>query len=278
MGAADVVPGVSGGTIAYLTGIYETLLHAIKSFDGRLLSLLLQKEWKLALQRINWTFLFPLLSGILLSIFSLAKLIIFFLIQYPDLLWGFFFGLILSSTGIMARKLTILSLPLFLAGGLIAWLCSSMQANEAAHDFLQIFVAGFIALCAMILPGISGSFILVLMGQYSHVLQAVVSLDIATLCVFAAGGICGLLSFSHALSACFKHFPNMTNAAMIGIMAGCLRLVWPWKNAGAPYFPSSFGMAESMVCALAAIGFLLPAALSFVSMKTEHATAERFYE
>ncbi len=259
MGAADVVPGVSGGTIAYMSGIYETLLDSIRSFDAVFLRLILQRRWKAALQHVRWSFLLPLACGVLLSIFSLARLILWLLGEWPDILWGFFSGLILASIALMARKLPPRLLPMLflLAGAAAAWHVAGMGSLQAGHGPANIFAAGFIALCAMILPGISGSFMLVLMGQYACILQAVTELRLSVLLVFACGGACGLLLFSRLLSRCFSRFPRHTHAVMIGIMAGCLRLAWPWQADGLPVLPHNAGARELAAVLACAAGMAL---------------------
>ncbi len=259
MGAADVVPGVSGGTIAYMSGIYETLLDSIRAFDAGFIRLLLDRRWKEALQHVRWGFLLPLACGVLISIFSLARVILWLLAGWPDILWGFFSGLILASIAAMARKLPLRASPMLflLAGAATAWSIAGMGSLQAAHGPAHIFAAGFIALCAMILPGISGSFMLVLMGQYAYILQAVIGLRLPVLIVFACGGACGLLLFSRLLSQCFSRFPHHTHAAMIGIMAGCLRLAWPWQAGGLPMLPQHAGARELAVLLACAGGMLL---------------------
>ena len=259
MGAADVVPGVSGGTIAYMSGIYEILLGSIRSFDAGFLRLILHGRWKEAMRHVDLPFLLPLACGVLVSIFSLARVILWLLGEWPDILWGFFSGLIIASIALMAGKLPLRPLPMLflLAGATAAWQVAGMESLQAGHGPTHIFAAGFIALCAMILPGISGSFMLVLMGQYACILQAVTGLRLHVLLVFACGGACGLLLFSRVLSRCFSRFPHQTHAAMIGIMAGCLRLAWPWQSGGAPMLPQHAGPRELAVVSACACGMAL---------------------
>lgn len=243
MGAADVVPGVSGGTVAFITGIYETLIDSIKSINPVALSVLYKQGVKACWQHINGTFLLALMLGIFTSILSLARLISYLLDHQPLLLWSFFFGLIAASSIHMARQIKHwrpLTLVALLAGGLVAWAITEIKPSELTPSLLMYFMAGAIAICAMILPGISGSFILVLMGMYQHVLTAIKSFDWLVLFTFAAGCGIGLLSFSHLLSWLFKRFHDVTLALLTGFLIGSLNLVWPWKQT-LTYYQNSKG-------------------------------------
>ncbi|WP_374324348.1 DUF368 domain-containing protein [Aquipseudomonas alcaligenes] len=232
MGAADVVPGVSGGTVAFISGIYDELLRSIASVPEAALQLLrgrVVKAWQMA----NATFLLVLLAGILTSVFSLARLITWLLDTHPIPVWSFFFGLILVSSYLVAREIgrwnwtRALS---FVLGVAFAWWITVASPVEWGHDPLSLFLAGAIAICAMILPGISGSFLLVLMGLYGVVLGAVKNFDVAVLAVFAAGCLVGLLSFARLLSWLLAHFRDLTLAFLTGLMLGSLNKVWPWKQ------------------------------------------------
>ena len=260
MGAADVVPGVSGGTIAFITGIYDQLLNGIKSFNATFFRLFFTGRWKEACAGIPWGFLLPLLLGIGTSIFSLARLTLYLLHAWPQALWAFFFGLIISSILLMmqGRRMPASSLVLLAAGAVAAWFVTGAEAMTASHELPRIFIAGFIALCAMILPGISGSFMLVVMGQYAYILSAVVHLDMAVLLTFIAGGLCGLMSFSRVLSACFRRYPSQTNAVLIGFMAGSLRTVWPWHDGTMPAMPPAMDGMVLLAAVTCIIGIALP--------------------
>lgn len=233
MGAADVVPGVSGGTIAFITGIYETLINSLKSINPTLLKVLKEEGIAKAWQQINGTFLVVLFTGIAVSIMSLAKLLSYLLVEYPELLWAFFFGLIVASAIFVGRQIerwkprAIMAL---VAGIIIAYLITIAAPAEAPTDLWMVFLAGCVAICAMILPGISGSFILLLMGMYGHILGAVKDLQIGVMSVFAAGCLTGLLTFSHVLSWMFSHYRNTTLALLTGFMIGSLNKVWPWQQ------------------------------------------------
>ena len=232
MGAADVVPGVSGGTIAFIVGIYDELINSIKSINlhaGRLLCKgRLREFWK----TINGNFLFFLLLGIGISGFSLAKLITYLLETEPVLVWSFFFGLVLASTWFVSKDIkewNWKTVSGFLVGAVVAFYITVATPTETPTHLLFIFCCGVIAICAMILPGISGSFILVLLGKYFYIMEAVKTLDLVVLGVFAVGCFLGITSFSHVLSYALRRFRNVTLAVLSGFMLGSLNKVWPWK-------------------------------------------------
>lgn len=232
MGAADVVPGVSGGTVAFITGIYDELLGALSRIPEAVL-LLLKGQIKNAWQLANANFLLILFAGILFSVFSLARLITWLLETQPIALWSFFFGLILVSCYLVGRDIQRWNLSRWLAfavGAGFAWWITVASPIAWGHDPLSLFVAGAIAICAMILPGISGSFILVLMGLYPTILLAVKQLQFSVLLVFAGGCLFGLLVFARILQAALQRFRDLTLALLTGIMFGSLNKVWPWKQ------------------------------------------------
>ena len=233
MGAADIVPGVSGGTMAFITGIYDTLLGSLRSFDldflGRLLRLDIGGAW----QHVNGGFLLALLLGIGTSIFSLARLISWILANHPVPLWAFFFGLILASAVVLLRQIEGWNPPralCLLAGATTAGMIAFSPAASMDFGLAGVFLSGFLAICAMILPGISGSFILVLLGMYGTVLVAVKSLDLVFLLVFIAGAAAGLLCFSRLLYWLLNRFHHATMAVLTGFLFGSLVIVWPWKH------------------------------------------------
>ncbi|PCJ33946.1 MAG: DUF368 domain-containing protein [Moraxellaceae bacterium] len=233
MGAADVVPGVSGGTIAFLTGIYEELLSSIKSVGPGSIKILFSQGPKACWASINGNFLLVLLLGIGTSIVSLARVITHLLTTYPTLLWSFFFGLILVSSLYMVRQIkgwgpqNVASL---LIGAVIAYTITILSPSEIEATPITIFLAGSVAICAMILPGISGSFILLLLGMYSHIMGAIKAFDMDILAVFAVGCITGLLLFSRFLSWLLARYHEVTMALLTGFMLGSLNKVWPWKQ------------------------------------------------
>ena len=216
MGAADVVPGVSGGTIAFIVGIYDELIDSIKSINRESLKMFFTGRWKTFWRMINGNFLFFLLLGIGISIFSLAKLITWLLVAYPILVWAFFFGLVLASTWFVGNVTG------FVLGAAIAYYITVATPAETPSNLLFIFLCGAIAICAMILPGISGSFILVLLGKYFFVMEAVKTLNMKIIIVFAAGAFLGITSFSRVLSYALKRFRNITLSVLTGFMLGSL--------------------------------------------------------
>lgn len=233
MGAADVVPGVSGGTIAFITGILDPLLDGIRKINPSLYGIVKKQGLSAAFLHINGWFLLSVFAGILTSIFSLAKLISWLLTDHPIPLWSFFFGLILFSVIHMLKQIQTFStvrVVLFMLGVVFAYVITILSPIELEATYLSFFIAGCIAICAMILPGISGSFILLLLGLYPAVLAAVKGFEIAMLVCFAAGCVIGLLSFSHVLSALLRHFHDATVLFLTGLMLGTLGKVWPWKE------------------------------------------------
>ncbi|CAL2082060.1 DUF368 domain-containing protein [Tenacibaculum sp. 190524A05c] len=276
MGAADVVPGVSGGTIAFISGIYEELLSSISNINLSLLKTLKNEGFKEAWKQLNGNFLLSLFLGILVSFLSLAKVISWLLETHPILLWSFFFGLVLASIIYVAKQIekwNVVSVLLLIATTIIAYVITTLPplvSEDSSMPF--IFLAGAIAICAMILPGISGSFILVLLGAYKPVLNALTNKDIPIIVVFMLGAITGLLSFSRVLKWLFANFKNFTLAALTGFIIGSLNKIWPWKKVltyrtnshgeKVPFneesiLPSSFDGDPQLMYAilLAAIGF-----------------------
>ena len=234
MGAADVVPGVSGGTIAFISGIYEELLQSISNIKLGLLKTLKNEGFKAAWTELNGNFLLSLFIGIIVSFLSLAKVISWLLETHPILLWSFFFGLVLASIIYVAKQIekwNVISILLLIATTAIAYVITTLPplvSEDSSMPF--IFLAGAIAICAMILPGISGSFILVLLGAYKPVLNALTNKDIPVIVVFMLGEITGLLSFSRVLKWLFANYKNFTLAALTGFIIGSLNKIWPWKR------------------------------------------------
>nr|WP_024308886.1 DUF368 domain-containing protein [Pseudomonas sp. P818] len=232
MGAADVVPGVSGGTIAFISGIYDELLRSIAGIPEALL-LLLRGRIKDAWQMANATFLLVLFSGIVTSILTLARVITYLLHHHPIPVWSFFFGLILVSTYLVGREIGRWNWSRavsFVLGLAFAYWITVAAPMQWGSDLPTLFLAGAIAICAMILPGISGSFILLLLGLYSVVLGAVKDLNLLVLAVFASGCVVGLLSFARLLSWLLSRWRDLSLAFLSGLMLGSLNKVWPWKE------------------------------------------------
>lgn len=233
MGAADVIPGVSGGTIAFISGIYEELINSIKSINLTSLKLLFTGRLAGFWKSINGNFLLGVFTGILISVFTLASLLKYLLENQPVLVWSFFFGLILASAVLVLkviRKKSIGAVITFLVGGVVAFLITVITPTQANTALWFVFLSGAIAICAMILPGISGSFILVLLGMYKYILESVTGMHLDVLFIFTAGAVIGLIAFSNVLSWLFRRYHDLTVALLAGFMIGSLNKVWPWKK------------------------------------------------
>jgi len=234
MGAADVVPGVSGGTIAFISGIYEELLESINAVNLKALKILRKEGFKKMWESINGNFLLSLVLGIGISIISLAKLIRWLLENKPILVWSFFFGLVLASVIYVGRQIkswNFLTVFALIIGGIVAYYITILppMANGTSSS-LFMFFAGSLAICAMILPGISGSFILLLLGAYKPALDAIHDKDFKTIFILIAGAIVGLLTFSRLLKWMFDKYHNITLAVLTGFIIGSLNKIWPWKR------------------------------------------------
>jgi len=233
IGSVDVVPGVSGGTIAFILEIYEELVNSIKSFDLKFARLVISGEIKEAAVHINLKFLLPLVSGIGLGIITFANMTLFLLKYYPIYIWSFFFGLIVASVVIFFLKMRPLTVSRFLsliAGGLFIWLIIGLSPSSTPDTWWFLFLSGAIASCAMILPGTSGAFMLVLLGKYQFILEALIAKDILTIITFSAGVFTGLLASAKLLSKLLKKYYFTMTAFMVGVIAGSLRKIWPWKE------------------------------------------------
>ncbi len=234
MGSADVVPGVSGGTVAFILGIYEELIGSIRMV-GRpdFWRALLRGEWRVALRLVNFFFLLALGTGILSAIFLLAPGIEWMLINQPIIIWSFFFGLVLASIVIVATRIRIWSPSRFVAlllGAAAAFWLVGLVPVQTPETWWFLMLSGAIAICAMILPGISGSFIMVLLGKYHFFINAINERDFASLAFAAIGAAIGLVSFAQVLSWLFRRFHDITVATLTGFMIGSLREIWPWKE------------------------------------------------
>ena len=241
MGMADVVPGVSGGTIAFISGIYEELIESIKSVDATALRLLGTLRLKEFWRHINGRFLLPVLLGIAIAIFSLARLMTYLLTNHPIAIWSFFFGLIVASALLVAKQIgrwRVQTVAACLIGAAAAWWITVATPAETPDDWWFVMLSGAIAICAMILPGISGAFILLLLGKYQYIMHAVGKFDIPVIAVFVIGAAAGIISFSHLLSWLLKHWHDVTVAVLMGFMVGSLNKVWPWKEVVETYTDS----------------------------------------
>ena len=233
MGASDVVPGVSGGTIAFIFGIYEELINAIRSFDLKCLKLLLSLKIQLFLERISWQFLLAVGLGILTAIFSLSRILGWLLQNRPVFIWAFFLGLILASIVSVGRRVETWrpSTWASLTGGITgAYFLAGLVPVCTPNAPWFLFLCGAIAICAMILPGISGSYILVLFGKYQYVLEAVNHQNFFVLALVAAGAGAGIIMFSRLLGWLLKNYHDLMVAMLTGLILGSLRKVWPWKE------------------------------------------------
>lgn len=247
MGMADVVPGVSGGTIAFISGIYEEFVNSLNSINAEAFKLLFKFRIKDFWKHINGSFLLSLATGIAISIVSLSKMIIYLLDNEPVLLWSFFFGLIISSILFIGKQISVWNARVVVAlilGVIVSYYITIAEPASSPDSNIYVFFSGFIAIIAMILPGISGAFILLLMGSYPTIIGAISNLSegvtsanteliiqsSSMLGIFAVGAVLGLLTFSRILAWMFKNYHNTTLAVLTGFMIGSLNKVWPWKE------------------------------------------------
>lgn len=282
MGAADVVPGVSGGTIAFIVGIYEELVNSIKGADKALL-LLCKGRVKDFWRGINGSFLLALIAGIAISFLSFAKLITWALDTHPIPVWAFFFGLVLASTLFVVKQVNAWTWSRYLSfviGAVIAYYITIATPAETPNDLWFIFLSGAIAICAMILPGISGSFILLLLGKYKYMMQALTDFNIPVVLVFILGAGIGIVMFSKFLSYLLKNHGDITIASLAGFMLGSLNKVWPWKekvfdidiaDASASFVERNTFSTEYLGWAIfaAVVGFFLVYILEKISAKKD---------
>lgn len=249
MGMADVVPGVSGGTIAFISGIYEELIDSIRSVDATALRLLARLRLGELWRHVNGRFLLPVLTGIAIAVFSLARLMTYLLEHHPIEIWSFFFGLIVASALLVSKQIgrwdwrTAAALAV---GAAAAWWITVATPTETPNDWWFVMLSGAVAICAMILPGISGAFILLLLGKYQYIMQAVGDLNIPVIVIFVVGAAAGIISFSHLLSWLLKRWHDVTVAVLMGFMVGSLNKVWPWKETAETYL-DSHGVAQPLV-------------------------------
>lgn len=252
MGASDIVPGVSGGTMALILGIYEELIDSIRMIgQPEFFRAALKFRIKEALSLLNWEFMLAVTLGIGLAILTLSHFLEQLLVNQPVYLWSFFFGLVLASVLAVSKRVKRWTPPLagiLIAGAAVSFVIVGLVPARTPETWWFLFLSGAFAICAMILPGISGAFILVLLGKYEFVLNAVNDRDIFTLALVAAGALVGLVTFAQILSWLFKKYHDGTVALLIGLMMGSLRKVWPWKkdeawltHADGSYVLDSFG-------------------------------------
>jgi putative membrane protein len=233
MGAAEVVPGVSGGSVAFITGIYDELLHALRAIDREALQLLKRRRFADFWRKINGSFLVAVFSGVATSLLTLARLMVYLLKQHPILVWSFFFGLIIISAPLMLREIKHWSLLLvitFFLGAGLAYLVTILSPTQTPDGIWFIFVAGALAVTSLILPGISGVFILLLIEKYQYMINALINLNIPVVLVYMAGCTVGLLGFSRFLVWVLDNYRSTTVALLAGMMLGSLNKVWPWRQ------------------------------------------------
>lgn len=231
MGIADMVPGISGGTMALITGIYPRLIAALAACNGKNLLRLLTGRWRQAWQSVDGNFLVLLLTGVLTAIVAMSHLVGWLFTNLPILLWGFFLGLLLLALVFMVRQVTWSGRALVIAAISATLALATVFGGSVAitPTLPWLFLGGLVAITAMILPGISGSLILLMLGLYSPAVEAVRTLDMITLSVFAAGCISGILIFSRFLHWLLQHFENLALAGMTGVVAGAMLRLWPWQ-------------------------------------------------
>jgi putative membrane protein len=241
MGVANVIPGVSGGTMALILGIYEELINAIRSFNLHFLRLVALLKIREAISSVSWPFLLPVGVGVLLAIVSLAKVLSWLLESYPVIVWSFFFGLVLSSVLTVSRVIKRWGIPTFGAaalGAVGAYFLFGLMPGTTPDAPWFIFLSGFLAICAMILPGVSGAYVLVLLGKYHYILEAVNDKDLGILLILIAGALVGLLSFVRLIGWLLRSYYDLTMAILVGLMIGSLRKIWPWKEAVSTFIDS----------------------------------------
>ncbi|NOK59391.1 MAG: DUF368 domain-containing protein [Chloroflexi bacterium AL-W] len=232
MGAADIVPGVSGGTMAFIMGIYEELINAIKSFNIKFAQLLFQGRIKAVFDHIPWQFLMVLFTGVGIAIITLANGIEWMLNNERELLFSFFFGLIVASIIAVGAKIrwSVITGIMLLVGAVVAFIIVNLIPQDMPNDPITLFFSGMIAIMAMILPGISGSFLLLILGQYDFVLESVASFNLLAIIPVGLGAIVGIMGFSRVLSWLLRNYEQATVATLVGFMIGSLWEIWPWKE------------------------------------------------
>lgn len=243
VGVANIIPGVSGGTIVLITGIFERLINAIKSFGLGALRLLIKGNFKEFAKKTDLYFLISLFTGVIIAIVALARVFDFLFINYPIYLWSYFFGLVLASVYFVGKtidKWSISVIILFVIGTVIAVVLSVINPVAENSNFFYLIICGVVAVCSMILPGLSGSFVLILLGNYQLVaIEAINNRDLEILLPVMVGAVGGLIAFSHILSWVFKKYKDQTIAILTGFILGSLNVLWPWKNA--VYLNDEFG-------------------------------------
>jgi putative membrane protein len=292
MGSADVVPGVSGGTMAFILGIYEELVNSIRDMvNPAAVKLIVRFKFKEALAVLPWKFLLAVGIGILLAIFSLARFLEWMLENHPALLWSFFFGLVIASIFTVSKRVKqwgVTTIVSTVIGAIVAYIIVGLVPAKTPDTPWFLFLSGTLAICAMILPGISGAFILVLLGKYEYVLSAVNDRDILTLFIVAAGAAVGIVTFAQILGWFFKRYHDVTVAVLMGLMIGSLRKIWPWKETvefiehhgeqipvrQINILPSAWTGEVTFALGLAIVGFIIVFVLDYVASRKEEEFSE----
>lgn len=287
MGIANVIPGVSGGTIALITEIYENLINSLKSFDLKAFKLLITFKFKEFIEYTNFYFLAAIFGGSIVSVFSIASLFKYLFENFPIFIWAFFFGLILSSVYFVGKRITqwnFWNIFIFVLGASVALSFSFLSPSSENDNLFYVFICGIIGVSGMMLPGLSGSFILILMGNYELLMvTAVTELDIVLLSLFFLGSVFGLISFSRILSWVFKYYKDATLALLTGFILGSLNIIWPWKEdkdtilvngkekvlSYEKYFPTEFDATTITAFILLLLGILLVFWIEKFSLKNK---------
>lgn len=275
MGAADLVPGVSGGTIAFIAGIYEELIYSIKYVSGEAIRMVFKKGIVPAIKSIPYTFLVPLFAGLFSAVLFLSEGLSYLLEAHPTYLWSFFFGLIVASAWIVRKRIVTWNVKdvvvLLVACAISFYVVGAVPVATAATPF-AFFLTGAVAIMAMILPGISGSFILVILGKYDQILSAVVEREFMILVFVGIGAVVGLAIFSRVVSWLFAHYHDVVVATLTGLMIGSLRKIWPWKMGidGANVLPDQLSLEVMLSLALAILGFYVVYRLDMLHITDEH--------
>jgi len=289
MGLADIVPGVSGGTVAFITGIYDKLIESISSVNSTFIKLTFSFQIRKALEHINYKFLAPLLFGIAVAIISMSRVMHFLMNNYAVQTWALFFGLVLASIIYIGKQIDHLIEPKniisVILGIVVGVSVVSLIPVETPSTPLYLFFSGSIAICAMILPGISGSFLLLILGKYAFITGALkspfVGDNLASIAIFSIGCLVGILSFSKLLNYLLKHYRNTMMACLTGFMIGSLKKIWPWKEVleskvirGKTYvldeaniIPNQLNLEVVIAISLIIIGFILVFAIERLSQK-----------
>ena len=268
IGSANVVPGVSGGTIAFILGLYEELIDAINAANLDFFRRLFTFRLREAFDEFPWRFLLALGLGIVIAIFTMAERLMWAIDHHPELVWAFFFGLVLASAAVICKRDVRWSPVTLLIGGLAAmatFVLMGLMPQQTPDAAWFLLLSGAIVICAMILPGLSGTFLLVLLGKYQYMLEAIVRLDVLTLLIFAIGATGGLIVFARAVRWLFLYRKDKTVAGLVGLMLGSLRGIWPWKEQGSIVMPTAFTLEVALALVLAALGVGLVLILQYLA-------------